>query len=100
MRLERPERRKRSLGHIFDSILTLVTSVSIVSLVSPVPLFPPVSPVSLVLSGPSVPSVPLMSLLHIATYCLFVVRSREMRCITKEDPHGIVQLVQPVGSYF
>ena len=31
---------------------------------------------------------------------LFLVRVVQMCCIAKEDPHGIVQLVQPVGSYF
>ena len=30
----------------------------------------------------------------------FLVRSREMWYIAKEDPHGIVHEVQPVGSYF
>ena len=30
----------------------------------------------------------------------FVVKSREMWCIAKEDPLGIVLVVQPEGSYF
>ena len=31
---------------------------------------------------------------------LFLIRSREMWYIAKEDPLGIVQVVQPEGSYF
>ena len=79
-RLERPERlerRKRSLGHIFDSNLTLV---------SPVSLVPPIPIVALV---PLVSLVPLRPLLHIATYRLFVVRSREMWCIAKETAQAV-----------
>ena len=31
---------------------------------------------------------------------LFLIRSREMWHIANEDPLGIVQVVQPEGSYF
>ena len=42
----------------------------------------------------------LHMLLLIRSTTQFLVRRGQICSIAKEDPHGIVQIVQPVGSYF